>query len=64
MLIAHFSREQLSLVSVLGKLNLVSESQMLGNDSGVTLIKFFDKSKQRYRLAHINVDCPFSQGND
>ena len=39
--------------------SLVSEGQMLGKESGVTII---NDSKQRCPLSHINVVCPFYTG--
>ena len=36
--------------------SLVSEDQLLGTESDVTLI---DETTQRYPLAMINIDCPF-----
>lgn len=39
--------------------NLVSDDQLLGKESDVTLI---DESTQRYPLAMVDIDCPFFIG--
>lgn len=39
--------------------NLVSDDQLLGKESDVTLI---DESTQRYPLAMVDIDCPFFTG--
>ena len=48
--------KETACTGVVVRRNLVSQDQLIGKESTVTLI---DETTQRHPLAVINVDCPF-----